>query len=363
MPIVYHIYDFSTLKLSTTPMRLKKILLISASSLIALEIISQLYERSFLQADSYDLRHNMEFKFGKNIWRYKPNTKVIAREKTGNITYQINEMGYRITPKNSTTKLDPHTVLFIGDSVAFGLCSNQSIPHILQAKLGNNYDFKAMALPGYNPKDYYYNYLHLKDKSKLQTIMVMSYMNDLTDPSIIDQAEGNVSQEKKLSLAKKISKIPEIILSFSALNRSIQQSVKMAHFYTIRSIERSNTEWSYRKERQPQEALASLHKNQAIENIKYLKKLIREARKNKHNVFVIYSPHEASLWTTKYQQIGDYLLSFAEREGAITINLEPELRQLPNKSKKNLYCDGLHFTSEGNEVVSQLLNNKFNGTP
>jgi len=347
-------------------MRLKKIFLISASSLIALEAISHLYERSFLQADSYDLRHNMEFKFEKNIWRYKPNTKVIAREKTGNITYQINEAGFRITPKNSKAKddkADPHSVLFIGDSVAFGLCSNQSIPHILQTKLGNKYEFKAMALPGYNPKDYYYNYLHMKDKSRFQTLMVMAYMNDLTDPSIVDQAAGNVSQEKKLNLTKKISKIPEIILSFSALHRTTQQALKMAHFYGIRPIERSDTEWSYTKDIQPKEALASLHKNQANENIEYLKKLIKEARKNKHDVFVIYSPHEASLWTKKYQKIGDHLLSFAEREGANTLNLEPALRQLPNKSKKNLYCDGLHFTSEGNKIVSQLLNKKVNLMP
>ena len=178
-------------------MRAKKILLIFASSLLALEAISHLYEKLFLQADSYDLRHSMNLKFEENIWRYKPNIKILAREKTGNILYQTNHRGFRAVAKESADRSIHPKALFIGDSVAFGLCSNQSIPQLLQSKKDNKYDFSSIALPGYNPKDYYYNYQLIKDKAKFRAVFVMTYMNDLTDPSIVDQAKGNVSKEKK----------------------------------------------------------------------------------------------------------------------------------------------------------------------
>ena len=163
------------------------------------------------------------------------------------------------------------------------------------------------------------------------------------------------AKKKKISLSTKISKIPEIILSFSALKRSVEQVARMSHFYGIRPIARSGADWSYKKVSQPEEALEYIHKDQAKENMSYLSRLITEAKKNQQKVYVIYSPHEASIWTEKYKIIGEHILEIASRKGAKTINLEPDLRRLPSKIKKHLYCDGLHFTDSGNEVVSQLL--------
>lgn len=330
-------------------------LALSTVSLITLEVASHLYETFFLRADSYDLRHNINFQFEQNLWRYKPNINVIAREKTGNISYQTNDMGFRLINKDSADSNKHSKVIFIGDSVAFGLCSNQSAPQLLQARKDTNYDFTSMALPGYNPKDYYYNYLHIKNKAKYTSLFIMLYMNDLTDPSIVDQATGNVSKEKEISLPEKISKIPEIILSFSALKRTVEQLARTTHFYGIRPIARSSGDWTYKKVRQPEETLESLNKDQAKENMNYLSKLIQEAKKNEHKIYAIYSPHEASIWTERYQIIGEHMLNFAASKGASTINLEPKLRSLPSKTKKRLYCDGLHFTDLGNEIVSQLI--------
>ena len=329
---------------------IKAILLGIASS----ELACQAYEIFHLRADSYDLRHNMVFHAKKNIWKYKPSITIISREKTGNITYRINDQGYRSLNSTSRTNNQP-SALFVGDSVTFGLCSNTSIPNEFRKLTNNLINIDTLALPGLNPKDYYYQTLEYKKKNHYEQIFILAYMNDLTAPSIMDTYKPAAnSTHISLTLAQKTTKIPEIILSFSALYRSLNQALRRFHYQQIRPIQRSAKNWKYNNSDQALEAIRKLQDRQTKENLMYLSMTVKELSKLTENLHLVYLPHESATWTDKYKILGNHLLAPSANQHK-RINLEPAIRSLPSEIKKNLYCDGIHLTDAGNKITAKLL--------
>lgn len=322
--------------------------------IVSSELACQAYEIFHLRADSYDLRHNMVFHAKKNIWKYKPSTTIISREKTGNITYKMNDQGFRSFHSTSHTNKQP-SALFVGDSVTFGLCSNTSIPNEFRKLTNNLTNIETLALPGLNPKDYYHQILEYKKKSHYEQIFILTYMNDLTDPSIMDTYKPAAnSAEKPLTFAQKAAKLPEILLSFSALHRSLNQTFRRFHYQQVRPIQRSAKNWKYNNSDQAIEAIRKIKSRQTTENLQYLNMTVNELSKSTKDLHLVYLPHESATWTDKYKILGDHLLALSANQHK-RINLEPAIRSLPSEIKKNLYCDGIHLTDAGNKITAKLL--------
>ena len=260
--------------------------------------------------------------------------------------------------------VDTKKILFIGDSVSFGLCSNTSIPDELQKHIGKEFIIESIALPGLNPKDYYYHFKESRQQEYYSKIIIMTYMNDLTDPSIMDIYSGSQTKSDQAGFFDKVAKIPEIILSFSSLRRTAEQVFRGFHYRHLRPLERTSDQWVYRKSKQPLAALEAVNSTQAKDNLKYLDKLSVESIPSTNDLYIIYSPHESALWTKEYEAIGNHLLEAVTSRKPKTLNLEPTLRSLPNTKKKELYCDGIHFTDIGNKEVANILEEQiFPGAP
>ena len=336
------------------PLTIKHLSIFLALTLAGAEIASRAYESIYLRADSHDLRHNVVFLPQKNIWKYKQNTKIVSREKTGNITYTINKHGFRAIRK--ARPIDrARKILFIGDSVSFGLCSNTSIPEELQKQIGKEFIVESIALPGLNPKDYYHHFKESRQQRHYSKIIIMTYMNDLTDPSIMDIYNGSKTKSDQAGFFNKVAKIPEIILSFSSLRRTAEQAFRGFHYRHLRPLERSSDQWMYRKSKQPLAALEAVNSTQAKDNLKHLDKLSIESVLSTNDLYIVYSPHESALWTKEYEAIGNHLLGAVTPRKPKTLNLEPTLRSLTNTMKKEFYCDGIHFTDTGNKEIANIL--------
>ena len=162
------------------------------------------------------------------------------------------------------------------------------------------------------------------------------------------------STEKPLTFTQKAVKLPEILLSFSALHRSLNQAFRRFHYQQIRPIQRSAKNWKYDNSYQAQEAIRKLQDRQTTDNLQYLNMTVNELSKLTKNLYLVYLPHESAAWTDKYRILGNRLLAPSTNQHK-RINLEPVIRSLPSETKKNLYCDGIHLTDAGNRITAKLL--------
>ena len=121
----------------------------------------------------------------KTYQHYNLARNCFAIEKLAGKSYNvfIDKNGFRI--KNFDYKKAPNEkVLFLGDSFTYGFGVNyeDSIPGVLESKIGNQYDIINFGVPGYSPVSNLYNLKNFLKNSPHYKISKVFYILDLTDP-------------------------------------------------------------------------------------------------------------------------------------------------------------------------------------
>jgi lysophospholipase L1-like esterase len=316
---------------------------------VACEVLVRVYERFTTETGS--LYDEVVFSETKRF-KLRPNRITRVPERYGDIVYSINEEGYRDRTHSKDMR---KTILWLGDSVSFGLGVQQSkiFPSRLQVNLQEKFpgEFKIinLAMFAYNTGDELKAFREDGTKHEPRLVALQFYMNDFA-MSVVNN---------KPTFAQRAHATMNLFVYRSALYRKISQMKERILYLAIHDLRRKYFSGTLNRD-EPSSKLNYLKTQQFDENIEAFQviKEIRSAAEDAGAKFwLMISPDEVQLFDSQYDEINARIMKFCLRENLACFDPLNSLRS--RKDARLLYNDGVHFSEKGHEVIASLIMKDF----
>ena len=321
--------------------RLRRYLKIALLLAIVSEAAIRIYEET-LDASVGSLGAHLVV--GPDYWVLEPNLTPLMPERYGDIKYTTNADGFRARPWPKQS--DSHRILFVGDSVTFGLGVNdeQIFSRAVEQQLVktgvSNAQTRNISLFAYSPSQ---ELAVLRDyglKFKPDIVVLQLYMNDLETG---DPPPGPVARA-----------LLEQVMIRSALLRRLRQAKGWFEYQLAHDYRRSHP--GLLNDTEPLNRLAFLEQHadsESLSSFRYLKQIAAMVEDQGADLIVVLTPNEVQLFFDKFDGINLRFRDFCSKH---EIQFYDPLEVLRASSRKKfLFQDGLHFSPEGHALLAKLI--------
>tara|TARA_B100001093_G_scaffold514775_1_gene589589 strand:- start:426 stop:1403 length:978 start_codon:yes stop_codon:yes gene_type:complete len=324
---------------------MKKIILINFFSVIAillfLEIIVGVFKLSNLMGID---KHLILYK-SQSEYKFHPNSS----GKVFNEMIFTDNFGFRV-PRKNFKYLKKKSIIFFGDSVAFGngVEEENTFIGIIRREL-NNYNVYNLSLPGYQANHHKFNIKYLNKVKNIEKVFYVFTLNDIKELSNIKIMKSDDGSQKK-----KIFKTLKKVKLFQHVNSYLRNKSYLYLF--LKGIASDPSQRWFKIDRE----FYQNNNLKSFENI--LSQFKNQTTKKNVDFKVIILPYEYQ--TRKGNCKTDILLPQINIEKLLIkndiayIDLTKEFCNY-NKPKKLFYkFDPMHLSEEGHKFLFNLLKNE-----
>jgi lysophospholipase L1-like esterase len=283
-----------------------------------------------------------------NYWLLRPNQTFIQPERYGDIIYSSNRDGFRDI--NHDYLSQNYRILFLGDSVTFGLGVKQNhiftnlLEHKLNEKSKIKYETINESICSYGPG---------------QELHVLKDIGLKYHPKFIILVFFNADFErcvppKKPSIVNYYIALHNIIVNRSISYMRLRQLIDMFNYQLFHNIRRQYFRNTLND--QPLQDTRNYLNNRSDNDVcafTLIKAMKAEALKNNIQFLVLISPLEVQLYKTDFDILDQRIYNFC-RENAIDF-ADPLSEMRLDPKKETLFSDGLHFSKYGHKFIADYL--------
>jgi len=333
--------------------RLYRIFEIALVLFIVGEVGVRVVEAFFMDGEVASLANHLVFEDG--YFTLPPNTTIVQPERQGDRYYTTNRLGYR--DQDRGPKGDKKRVLFLGDSITFGLGvqDDETIPRRVEALLNEGaqgdgrYETINLGLFSYSPAHQVPVLRDIGLPLEPDLIVVQIYMNDF----YLGQ-EGSKTKEGPEPLSRRLRAAYRVLLDRSALYRRLRQARDGAIYALVHDLRREYfLDTINAAEAQNKLALLESHPDEDFEAFAGLIGVRDMAAEAGIPLFVVLTPQEAQLYRDDFDGINQRLRAFHERNGIDFYDALETLRASDERTK--VIQDGSHFGPLGTRVMAEFL--------
>jgi len=319
--------------------------------LILSEVAIQLFEAYYLQTNVSTLYSYIEVY--PNYYTLKPNTLITQPERYGDIKYQTNAHGFR----NSAQLESDDKILFLGDSVTFGLGVQESqIFTTLISKTLNTHSKKNsiscinLSMFGYTPRNELNVLKNIGLKFKPDQIILQLYMNDFYRRNTNNKPMNMIE-----TITNNLIALKNMVINQSAFFRRFRQLGQKINFILFHDIRRKYfTDTLNDSEPQAISKLFMQYQLGEIESFQYIQEMNNIAKTNKIPYKIILTPNEVQLFTNKFDNINNKISLFCKQNEIPFFDMLQPFRL--SRKKEYIFNDGLHLSPFGHKLVCEYLN-------
>lgn len=346
-------------------LKIKKILFFVTLIIILSELILRVSESIWIKGNVDTLYNYVKFFKGELSWHIQPSITVVQTERYGDRIYSFNNYGYR--GKDFSLTSNRNKILFLGDSITFGLGVNNQFtyPSIIEDRLKisnntKNFVTNNLALFAYSPSEELFILKNLGLKLQPNMIILQIYMNDFykiqeeeLDFSVSTQPSSSFIQ--RFSLQQRFHILKEAIITNSAILRRIRQGYSMLAYTLFHDIRREYFPTTLNDEvpKSMKELFMSHSVNTDIKGFEEIEEMYNLTKKQNIDFLVILIPNEVQLFTGDYDIINEKINKFFEDKGIPFFDTLNDMSSLSDKAY--LFLDGLHLSERGHQFVASWL--------
>lgn len=302
--------------------------------------------------------------------RHRKNAKVIIEKEylsKRSITIQTNQYGCRgqlITPKLS----DEFRVLFLGDSIIFGLGveDDETIPYYLEEKLNqlskNKVTVVNAGIAGTNLSNMVRLYDEIYEQINPDLVLIGSYLNDSASIPYLKPLTGIFSRSRlvtKLYEAYHYSKIQ----AFVQAEKQGAKAYDIEHNQAVLDVPEiyatsTTVEEKFHKMRTAfQFDWGAAWLGESWEKMKpNYQRLKASTQESEIKLVVMLFPVALQMWEGLDEQEAQHKFSaLMQKLNIAHIDLLPELEAQLGTDFRSYYLDHCHFNPRGNQVVANIL--------
>ena len=305
-----------------------------------IESISRILNLANLAGSSSNL-----ITYEEDFFANTPNNKAVS---FGIKTY-TDEYGFRVPKNNFFYKKNKKSILFVGDSVAFGVGVDESKTFVgLLRKNYENFDIYNSSVIGYGLRDYLLSIQRNKELYNLREIVIFFNTSDISFASNILKINNDINEQEDSNIFNKLK-------SISYLNKINVFLRSKSVFYMWAKGISTNPSKRYFNYTYPM----FLEEKNIMLLEEYFLKIKKLTQDNKLSVKIIFLPHEYQ--TRVNNCMGRYLIP------QISVNKILKKINIPftdmtqsfcdNKNPKKLFLkyDPVHLSESGHSFVFRLI--------
>ena len=331
--------------------RIRRILLVLAGLLVLGEVGVRIYEGWLVDGEVGALTSFVEVRDG--YWVIRPEIAVVQPSRHGDIRYSFNKEGFR--DRDHQASEARHRVLFLGDSVSFGLGvgDDEPYPRLIEAELArraagrSRFAVMNLGIFAYSPAN---ELAVLREYGRAfapELVVLQLYMNDFS--------QGPGESRPEPSLWQRIVAVKNMVVNRSALWRRARQGVYGLANWAVHDMRRRHFPETL-NDREPRQVLETLEAEPDDLAFDAFRSIlaIRDAVAAMGASFLVFlSPNEVQLYSDAYDAINARVAAFCSGAGIPFYDPLEELRALP--ARETLFHDGLHFSPRGHALLAERL--------
>jgi lysophospholipase L1-like esterase len=283
-------------------------------------------------------------------FKMRPETRIEAPERYGDIAYAFNSLGYRDRehPDDGRERIE-----LLGDSVTFGLGVAQDrifgarLQQLLDARWPRRFDVANLAIFAYNTENELDTLREDGLRLRPRIVVVELYMNDFSTP-----LPG--ARVPPPTFGNRFAAARNKLFSSSLLFLRAQQFFGRLQFLLLHDARRR---WfpNTLNAAEPKDKLAFLATHPADSQVGAFVRLQEiaalSARQGAHMLLLV-SPDESQLREPRFDAIDGRIVAFGARNDIPVLDLLPLMRR---NMAHDLFLDGVHLTARGHAVVATAL--------
>jgi len=319
--------------------------------IVALELSIRILERALLDGDVGSLHHYVVT--DGNFFYCQPGAKVVQPERYGNTSYSINSHGFR--GKEIEVRSSGRKVLFLGDSIAFGLYVDHKFtyPMLLEEmhnkKFPDRYPIKSvnLAIFAYTPRQELQALERTGLKFRPELIVLQLYMNDF-------QPRVQSAPSRIEVLWQRLFVLKEQLVFRIALLRRGRQALQMLTYNLVHDQRRKHFVNTLNDDepRRKAEMFRQLS-DKEIEGFSEVEQIHLRSRAASVPLVAMLIPNEVQLTSDKFDIINERVKDFCRRKGIPFVDPLASMRAFDRKLI--LFCDGSHLSVAGHRFVAEWL--------
>jgi len=283
----------------------------------------------------------------------RPRARVVQPERYGNTVYSINSYGFR---EREIDPLSPgRKVVFLGDSVAFGLYVDHGTTYPVLLEEMHNKQFPErppiksinLAVFAYAPRHELEVLKRTGLKFRPELIVLQLYMNDF-------QPRVESAPSRMEVLRQHLFVLKEHVVLRIALLRRGRQAIQMLSYNLFHDLRRKYFVYTLNDTDLRRKAdMFRLLTDEDINGFNDVEQIHLQSKGANIPLIVMLIPNEVQLLTDKFDIINQRVADFCRRKG---IDFVDPLSSMRNSDEKLiLFCDGSHLSVAGHRFVAEWL--------
>lgn len=300
---------------------------------------------------------NAALEYHDDYWTLRPSSTLVQPERQGDVSYTSNQLGFR--DRNHALDADARRIVFLGDSVTFGLGAREEVlfPRLLEQDLnraaqgGERFEVINLALFGYAPANQLAVLRRYGLPVKPEVVVLQTYMNDFRANASAGMGAAPVDQ----SLAARLRTIKNVALNRSALYRRVRQlsqAFSFLVFHDLRRIYFAET-LNATEPRAVSDSFRAHTEDDAFEGFRKLEEIAGIAEQFGLGFLVVLTPNEVQLFTDEFDLINERVRRFCVARDIPFHDPLADMRMA--EGKEYLFVDGLHFNERGHRWMASYL--------
>jgi len=360
-------------------LKIKKELLINICLLLAIIFLFFLFFEIILRIIEPKPKYQREseftfYEFDEYLgWKNRPYAEGDFYMPNSKSYVKINSRGLRDVEHNYEKEKNITRIQFYGDSFTWGYGVNEEERYTsifrnrLNKSFPNKYEVMNFGVAGYGTDQEYL--LFKKEGLKYYpNIVIFAYVNDAFDVSLNSTTTGKHPRPFFIveNNSLKLTNIPlqKTNVNWSEKYTSIEKKgirkidMKLQSLRTYSFIRKKI--YNLKPIEELREYFSGMDLNTTLNVIdNLLLESNKICKKNNINFIVVLIPQKEQVYGTGNTKEIDHLIRFGKQNNITIINLLPSLKKISD-SEKNIYFDiDSHFSKEGNEIMGNLLFEKF----